>query len=230
MIVKNSHSLTRLLLFALLATFNYGNANAQNIEDAVEAMRSGNFAIAYCIMRPIAEQGDADAQYNLGWMYVNGYGLRVNDSLALDWWKKASRQGHVDASFSIAMLYSLGEGEVRKDTNAAIDYYLKAADAGHEDALSILKFKIVSNDRFVDGRMHSIIRGRETQFGIERQVKTERLNARSEPTTESRVVGRLLKGDTVLELKKQGRWSQVIILGNEEIEQAVWVYNPLLVN
>jgi len=226
--IKNSQAKNCWLLLALLVMFK--PAVAEQLEDAVEAMRTGNFAEAYCIMRPIAEDGDADAQYNIGWMYVNGYGLRINDSLALEWWKKASRQGHIDASFSIAMLYSLGEGEVPRDTSAAIDFYLLAADAGHEDAASILKFKIVTDDRFIDGRLHSIIRDREALFGVERYVKANKLNARSGPSTESKIIARLLKGDSVLEVKKQGQWSQVIILANEEIDRAVWVYNPLLVN
>ena len=96
-------------IFFILAVINT-TATASNFEGAVEAMRTGNFAEAYCIMRPLAEDGDADAQYNIGWMYLNGYGLRVNDSLALDWWKKASVQGHTDANFSIGMLYSLEIG------------------------------------------------------------------------------------------------------------------------
>ena len=206
------------------------NVAANDLDDAVDAMRSGDFAEAYCIMRPLAEAGDADAQYNIGWMYMNGYGLRVNDSLALEWWKEASEQGHSDASFSIGMLYSLGEGEVSKDTNEAIDYYLIAADEKHEDAIAILKSMMLRNDKFARERLHSIISKRETLFGIERQIKARKLNARKGPSTETKVVVRLLKGETVLEVNRQDLWSQVVVLGNEDIDQTVWVYNPLLEN
>jgi TPR repeat protein len=206
------------------------NVAANDLDDAVDAMRTGDFAEAYCIMRPLAEAGDADAQYNIGWMYMNGYGLRVNDSLALEWWKEASEQGHSDASFSIGMLYSLGEGEVSKDTNEAIDYYLIAADEKHEDAIAILKSMMSRNDDFVRERLHTIVSNRETLFGIERQIKARKLNARKGPSTETKVVARLLKGETVLEVNRQGLWSQVVVLGNEDIDQTVWVYNPLLEN
>jgi TPR repeat protein len=206
------------------------NVAANDLDDAVDAMRTGDFAEAYCIMRPLAEAGDADAQYNIGWMYMNGYGLRVNDSLALEWWKEASEQGHSDASFSIGMLYSLGEGEVSKDTDEAIDYYLIAADEKHEDAIAILKSMMLRNDNFVRERLHSIISNRETLFGIERQIKAKKLNARKGPSTETKVVARLLKGETVLEVNRQDLWSQVVVLGNEDIDQTVWVYNPLLEN
>ncbi len=126
-----------LLLISLSAAFN--NAAAGDLDAAVDAMRTGDFAEAYCIMRPLADDGDADAQYNIGWMYLNGYGLRVNDSLALEWWLKASEQGHSDANLSIGMLYSLGDGEVPKDNDKAIDYYLLAAADGQEDAVLILQ-------------------------------------------------------------------------------------------
>ncbi|VAW52348.1 hypothetical protein MNBD_GAMMA05-705 [hydrothermal vent metagenome] len=206
---------------------------ASNLEDAVEAMRTGNFAEAYCIMRPLAEDGDADAQYNIGWMYLNGYGLRVNDSLALDWWEKASSQGHTDANFSIGMLYSLGEGDVPKDSSKAIDYYLLAAKQGQEDAITILQSMMMRNDKVIRGRMHSIIFEYGLMFGEVREVKARKLNVRKKPTVESSIVTQLTKGQRVLEMFKQGKWSQVAILYNEGIEEelrdrTVWVYNPLL--
>ena len=224
--------LTIFLLLIALAVFT-DNAAADNLGDAVDAMRTGNFAEAYCIMRPLAERGDADAQYNIGWMYLNGYGLRVNDSLALEWWNKASDQGHVDASFSIGMLYSLGDGEVRKDSEKAIDYYLLALKAGHEDAITILQLMMMRNDKEIRGRMHSIIEEYGLLFGQVRQVKARKLNARNDSSVKSKIVAQLLKGQSVLEMYKQGKWSQVAILDNEGIDESirdrtVWVYNPLL--
>ena len=227
--MQNKFFLTSILYLA----FTINAATASSLDDAVEAMRTGNFAEAYCIMRPLADGGDADAQYNIGWMYLNGYGLRVNDSLALDWWEKASRQGHTDANFSIGMLYSLGEGEVPKDSTKAIDYYLLAAQVGQEDAIAILQSMMMRNDKEIRGRMHSIIYSYGQMFGEVREVKARKLNVRKEPTVESKIVAQLTKGQRVLEMYKQGKWSQVAILYNEGIEEgvrdrSVWVYNPLL--
>lgn len=224
--MPDKNIITGLMLLLSAAALNV--AQAESLEDAVDAMRSGDFAEAYCIMRPLAEEGDADAQYNIGWMYLNGYGLRINDSLALEWWQKASEQGHSDASFSIGMLYSLGEGEVPKDSDKAIDYYLIAADENHEDAVAILKSMMLRDDAFVRSRLYSILDGRESMFGFERHVKAKKLNARKGPSTESEIVTRLLKGEKVLEVNKQGLWSQVVLLSGHDVEQTVWVYNPLL--
>ena len=219
--------------FFIALFFVLNTVSADDLDAAVEAMRTGNFAEAYCIMRPLAEEGDADAQYNIGWMYLNGYGLRVNDSLALEWWEKASEQGHSDASFSIGMLYSLGEGEVPKDSTRAIDYYLLAAKDGQEDAITILKAMMMRNDKEISGRMHSIIYKYGLMFGEVREVKARKLNVRERPSVESKIVTQLIKGQRVLEMDKQGKWSQVAILHNDGIEQkirdrTVWVYNPLL--
>jgi TPR repeat protein len=220
------YTIAGLLFLSAATAFN--TAAASSLDDAVDAMRSGDFAEAYCIMRPLADDGDADAQYNIGWMYMNGYGLRVNDSLALEWWQKAADQGHSDASFSIGMLYSLGDGEISKDDDKAIDNYLVAAIDGHEDAIAILKSMMLRNDKSIRERLYSIIDDHESLFGIQRQVKAKKLNARNGPSTESKVVTLLLKGETVLELDKQDRWSQVVVLGENRIDQVVWVYNPLI--
>ena len=223
--ISNS-KINAFLFLSLTAAFS--NVVASDLDDAVTAMRSGDFAEAYCMMRPLAEEGDADAQYNIGWMYMNGYGLRVNDSLALEWWQKAAEQGHSDASFSIGMLYSLGDGEISKDADAAIDHYLVAAIDGHEDAIAILKSMMLRNDEAINERLHSILKDHESLFGIKRQVKATKLNARKGPSIESKVITRLLQGEIVLELDKQQKWSQVVVLDDDDIEQTVWVYNPLL--
>ncbi|NOQ89629.1 MAG: hypothetical protein GQ549_01645 [Gammaproteobacteria bacterium] len=224
--MKNKLTITLLLFISFVTTIRV--VEASNLDDAVDAMRTGDFAEAYCIMRPLADDGDPDAQYNIGWMYLNGYGLRVNDSLALEWWEKASEQGNADASFSIGMLYSLGDGEVPKDTNKAIDYYLLALKDEQEDAIAILKSMMLSNNRFIRVRLHSIMGDYAAIFGIKRQVKARKLNARAGSTTGSKIVAQLLKEDIFLEMEKQGKWSHGVILGNEDVEQTVWVYNPLL--
>ncbi|MFV2005507.1 MAG: SH3 domain-containing protein [Gammaproteobacteria bacterium] len=204
------------------------NVAAENLDDAVDAMHRGDFAKAYCIMRPLAEAGDAESQYNIGWMYLNGYGLRVDDRRALEWWTQASEQGHTDASFSIGMLYSLGEGKVPKDLNRAIDFYLVAAEDGQEDAIKLLQYMMMRNDQEIRGRLHSIINQNGTLFGIPMQVTANKLNARQGPSTKEKVVTRLLNGQPVLEIFKKGKWSQVVVLGEEKIDQTVWVSNRFL--
>ena len=206
----------------------YLPAMAEDIDDAISAMRAGDYAEAFCIMRPLAESGDAYAQYNIGWMYLNGYGLRVNENLALDWWQKAAEQGHTEASFSIGMLYSTGDGVIPKDANLAIDYYLRAAEDGHEDAISMLFSMMLHNDPAITPRMHEIISQHKALFGRERQVRAKQLNARSGPSSKADIVTRLYRGDRVLQMKTLGRWAQVYLLQQPAVRQTLWVYEPYL--
>ena len=204
------------------------NAAIESLDDAVEAMHRGDFAKAYCVMQPLAESGDIEAQYNIGWMYHNGYGLRVDDRKALEWWTLASEQGHSEASFSIGMLYSLGEGKIRKDLDKAIDFYLIAAENGQEDAIKLLKNMLMRNVPAIRSRMQAIVERCGSQFGEKRQVSAERLNARVGPSINEKAVVRLQKGATVLELFKKGRWSQVVVMDDENIDRTVWVSNRYL--
>ena len=65
-------------------------ANGQGVaQDYAEAVRLYSLA---------AEQGNADAQYNLGYMYCEGIGVTgKNKDEAVKWWRIAAGKGHVDA-------------------------------------------------------------------------------------------------------------------------------------
>ncbi len=118
---------------------NHQRADRERYIEAVAAVRRGDYVEAYYFWRPLAEQGDADAQYALGWMYHNGYGLVADDKIAKAWWEKAAAQGHTDAMFSLGTLYSLGSETIARDYPAAIRLWLQAAVAGHQNARIALR-------------------------------------------------------------------------------------------
>jgi SH3-like domain-containing protein len=210
--------------FVLLASVTQP-LSASDVSDAIDAMKAGNFAEAYCVLRPNAEAGDPEAQYNIGWMYLNGYGLAMNDSLALEWWQRASDQGYTDASFSIAMLYSLGEGKVKKDMDKAIEYYLMAVEDGHEDANMIIRSMLARDDRAIRERKREIIRTYGYLIGPLFDVKVERANVRQQPSLEARVITVVEAGTTLVELSAKDKWMQVGVLESGEI---AWIYNTLV--
>jgi hypothetical protein len=215
----------RSLLLLLLLPLSVFPALALDIDDAVHAMREGNFAEAYCILRPHADSGDAEAQYNIGWMYLNGYGLAINDSLALEWWQRAADQGHIDAIFSMAMLYSLGEGQVKKDMDRAIDLYLVAAEDGHEDARLIIRSMLQRNDRAIRERKQHIINTYGSMLGTLKQVRIKRANVRSGPGIDQAIVASAEQGDVILTLSEKGKWTQVVL---KENTGTAWIYTSLL--
>ena len=80
-----------------------------------------------------AEQGNADAQYSLGWCYYYGKGIAKNLQEAVNWYKKSAGQDNSDAQFQLGNCYAWGKG-VGKDLREAFTWYMKAAEQNDERA------------------------------------------------------------------------------------------------
>src|ERR1022692_771398 len=80
-----------------------------------------------------AEQGSAEAQFNLGLMYVNGQGVAKDEKTAVLWYTKAAEQGYAKAQDNLGWMYDTGRG-VAKDEKTAVLWYTKAAKQGYADA------------------------------------------------------------------------------------------------
>jgi hypothetical protein len=81
--------------------------------------------------RKAAEQGYANAQYELGWMYDSGNGVPMDSAEAVNWYRKAAEQGHADAQDNLGDMYAIGRG-VPKDSTEAVNWYRKAAEQGDD--------------------------------------------------------------------------------------------------
>ena len=80
-----------------------------------------------------AEQGDADAQNELGACYGMGRGTERDDKKALHWFLKAAEQGQPTAQYNCGVYYEKGYG-TEKNEDKALEWYQKAADQGYEKA------------------------------------------------------------------------------------------------
>ena len=60
--------------------------------------------------RKAADQGDANAQTNLGYLYANGQGVAQDFAQAMTWYRKAADQGNAIAQNNIGDLYANGQG------------------------------------------------------------------------------------------------------------------------
>ena len=65
----------RFLFAVILVVACATSATADSIEEAVSAYDRGDYALAARLLRPLAEQGDAWAQFGLGMLYLNGQGV-----------------------------------------------------------------------------------------------------------------------------------------------------------
>ena len=92
--------------------------------------------------RVLAEQGDMEAQFNMGFAHKNG--IEVSDAgelkivthgykEAFEWFTKAAEQGHVDAQNSLGLMCKEGLATLQNDYEA-FDWFTKAAEQGHADA------------------------------------------------------------------------------------------------
>ena len=85
--------------------------NSRNgFDEGVQAYERGDFAHAAEILRPIAEQGDVDAQSILGAMCAEGKGVPQDYDKAVRWYRKAADQGDVNAQYNLGNMYNDGQG------------------------------------------------------------------------------------------------------------------------
>jgi uncharacterized protein len=102
---------------------------AGSMQDAIAAYGSGDYATALRLIRPLANQGYAAAQYDLGIMYDNGQGVPQNYAEAVKWYRLAADQGYADAQSDLGAMYEHGRG-VPQNYAEAGKWYRKAADQG----------------------------------------------------------------------------------------------------
>ena len=133
------------MLIALLALLPW-SASAGMTPEEVEAFEGA---------KAKAEQGDAKAQFNLGYLYYNGEGVTKDFVQAVSWWRKAADQGNAPAQFNLGNSYANGEG-VTKDEIEAYAYY-NLARITNESArrnLAILEKKM-SRDEIASGQQRT---------------------------------------------------------------------------
>lgn len=94
-----------------------------------DAYSSTDYAAALSEWQDIADAGDADACYGMGLLYGNGFGVDMNDDLALKYYSAAAEKGHADAQYSLGIMYQNGWG-VPVDEEQGVKWYLLAAEQG----------------------------------------------------------------------------------------------------
>ena len=78
------------------------------------------------ITRMAVAQNDPMAQFNLGFMYNNGFGVKKDFNVAIKWYQLAAEQGYSVAQFNLGGMYAAGRGVPRDDAKAA-EWHRKAA-------------------------------------------------------------------------------------------------------
>ena len=120
--------------FGLGCCYYNGEGVSQNYEEAAKWYRKA------------AEQGNANGQCSLGYCYEYGYGVsEINFKEAVRLYHLAAEQGDASAQYNLGELFYFGRGVPQNDQKAR-EWWQKAAEQGHQDAIDCLNGKTPEDD------------------------------------------------------------------------------------
>ncbi len=129
------------LVAALLALAAATSASAQTVKAGIEAWQRADYSRAVGIWRPLAEKGNADAQFDLGEAYRLGRGVTISLGAATTWFERAAKQGHIDAQRILGLLLFQNGDRVN-----GLKWLKMAADRDDPGALLIYGTALVNGD------------------------------------------------------------------------------------
>ena len=174
--------------------------------------------------RKAADQGNAKAQLNLGFMYANGKGVAEDDAEAVKWYRKAADQGDADAQLNLGVIYDNGKG-VAEDDAEAKKWYRKAAGQGLAVAryhLKRLEAKItaVSTEGAERERQTAESRRNEKQrIAAAKRAERERQTAESRRNEEQRIAATKSKQEERQAVETRRREEQRIAAAKRKEEE-----------
>ena len=131
--------LATLLVAVMLTVGDDGIVRAGPLEDGLGAYKRGDYTTALRILRPLADQGSAEAQFWLGAMYEHGQGVAHDYREARHWVRLAAEQGNPLAQTFLGIAYGEGRGVIQ-DYREAIKWTRLAAEQGQAAAQLYLGF------------------------------------------------------------------------------------------
>ena len=122
----------KFVLATVLSFMAFMPVAAQDYQKGYDAYNAGDYATVLQEWRPLAEQGNAAAQFNLGLMYYNGKGVPQDYAEAFKWWRLAAEQGDAIAQSNLGSLYEYGQGVLQDNIMAHMWYNLAAANGNEK--------------------------------------------------------------------------------------------------
>lgn len=123
----NSRRLVFLFAASLWTTASWGTGDA--LQSGLDSARQGDFAAAARDLEPLARDGSAQAQFNLGLLYHSGMGVGRDEAKAVQLYHAAAEQGYTLAQEYLAIGYAEGWFGLRKDVDKARQWFDMASKA-----------------------------------------------------------------------------------------------------
>jgi TPR repeat protein len=121
-------------LCAALLAGGAASAAADAITEGLGAYQLGDYERAYELWRPLAEQGNVRARFQLGLLFAEGQGVARNPVKAAFWFREAAQAGYAPAQHRLALMYYQGAG-VPQDLSQAVAWWRLAGRQGSPEAL-----------------------------------------------------------------------------------------------
>jgi uncharacterized protein len=115
----------------LLTNTSIADSFADTLKPGIKEHWLGNYTEALEILKPLAANGDDEAQLYLGLMYRNGEGVEIDYFKAINFFKKSAEQGNAWSQKHLAWMYIDGNG-VLKDYKQA-KYWFQMAYANDDE-------------------------------------------------------------------------------------------------
>ena len=116
-------------VFIAAALIAMASPAAADFANGWDAYLKQDYATARQEWQPLAESGDAKAQYAIGIVYAKGQGVEQNFAEAVRWFTSAAEQGNPNARYLLGYMYRLGQG-VERDPVKAYMWFDLAAGGG----------------------------------------------------------------------------------------------------
>ncbi|MES1927019.1 SH3 domain-containing protein [Salinisphaera sp. T31B1] len=175
--------------------------------------------------RPLAEQGNANAQYNMGVLYDEGYGVEQNYDTARSWYEKAAAQNYAKAEHNLGIMYQAGHG-VSADPDQAAQWFKRAAEHGEPAAQNNLAVMYVRGQGVPQdlveaarwaaraasaGNQSAITNLPEIVANLPRsRIDGDNVNIRSQPNTNAQVLRQAGRNTQVVVLDTRNDWAEVL--------------------
>jgi S1-C subfamily serine protease len=135
--VRTAAACIGLALICLSFSASAEPAETDDFRRGWDAFESGQYETALDYWMPLAEQGDPNAQLNVGLMYDAGRGLEVNPARAVHWYRQSAENGLAAAQYNLGLMYRDGQG-VEQNRQLANSWIERAAAQGLQAARAML--------------------------------------------------------------------------------------------
>lgn len=123
----------------VLALLGPAIVSGADVNKGLAAYDVGDYETAFAECMPLAQEGDMTAQFCIGRMYANGFGVMMDDAEAIRWYRLAAESGHAEAQYSLGVMHANGWG-VPMDDQEAARFYRLSAEQGLVQAMSALAY------------------------------------------------------------------------------------------